>query len=144
MQQIISLWNPLMKGKIFSITTLKAILNIGPHICYTCPQRPAVTDSAGARTRPAINMIGPHPHHTAEICKCPHRAVGPAGKARTAPISSPGRIRHPIRFARIQSWSRAPNCNRYRIWIIKQTLRNSEHHLLNSMSSGEHPRRVCT
>ena len=35
-------------------------------------------------------------------------------------------------------------CNGYRIWIIKQALRNSEHHLLNSMSSGEHPLIVGT
>ena len=60
------------------------------------------------------------------------------------PCHCPGRIRHPIHFARIQSWSRAPNCNGYRIWIINKQFRNSEHHLLSSMTSGEHPLRVGT
>ena len=36
----------------------KTLDRIGPHICHTCPQRPAVIDSVGARTRPAINIIG--------------------------------------------------------------------------------------
>ena len=35
-------------------------------------------------------------------------------------------------------------CNGYRIWIINKHFRNSEHHLLSSMSSGEHPLRVGT
>ena len=33
-------------------------------------------------------------------------------------------------------------CNGYRDWIINKHFRNSEHHLLSSMSSGEHPLRV--
>ena len=35
-------------------------------------------------------------------------------------------------------------CNRYGIWIINKHFRNSEHHLMSSMSSGEHPLRVGT
>ena len=35
-------------------------------------------------------------------------------------------------------------CNGFRDWIINKHFRNSEHHLLSSMSSGEHPLRVDT
>ena len=58
------------------------------------------------------------------------------------PCHCPDRIRHPICFARTQSWSRAPDCSGYRDWIINKHFRNSEQHVLSSMSSGEHPLRA--
>ena len=56
--------------------------------------------------------------------------VGPWTRRRHATLS------HKIQYIH--------ECNGYKIWIVNKHFRNSEHHLLSSMSSGEHPLRVGT